>query len=116
MGQASFRSEMSPSAYQKLTKSEARAYTGVYYSCPPGKTPFLVRAVYRTGNGPGQFQIGNVALCVSEADEVRGEGLHWSLLLLPSRKDAFLGASCLSHGKWARPVSDRKCRPLRIRS
>ncbi len=48
--------ETSPSAYQKLTEAVARAYTGAYYSCPTGKTPYLVRAVYRTGNGPGQFR------------------------------------------------------------
>jgi len=44
------------SGYRKLTASAAKYYTGAYYSCPPGKTPYLVRAVYRTGNGPGQFR------------------------------------------------------------
>ena len=48
--------EMSPLGYEKLTEAGARAYTGAYYSCPVGKTPYLLRAVYRTGNGPGQFR------------------------------------------------------------
>jgi hypothetical protein len=48
--------EMSPTGYRKLAQAAAMGYTGAYYSCPPGKTPYLVRAVYRTGNGPGQFR------------------------------------------------------------
>src|ERR1019366_1862623 len=39
--------EMSPLGYEKLTEAGARAYTGAYYSCPVGKTPYLLRAVYR---------------------------------------------------------------------
>jgi len=44
------------SGYRKLSAQEAKLYTGAYYSCSPGKTPYWVRAVYRTGNIGGQFR------------------------------------------------------------
>ena len=40
----------------KITESQARWYTGNYYQCSDGKTPFLVRAVYGYG-GTGKFRL-----------------------------------------------------------
>jgi hypothetical protein len=40
------------SGFRKLRPEEAIGYTGEYYHCPPGKTPFLVRVIYcKTGLG-----------------------------------------------------------------
>jgi hypothetical protein len=48
--------DLPPSGCRKLSTSEAKSHIGAYYSCSPGKTPYLIRAVYRTGNGPGHFR------------------------------------------------------------
>jgi len=43
------------SGFRKLTQAEATFFVGDYYSCPPGKSPYLVKAVY-SARGFGQFR------------------------------------------------------------
>ena len=45
--------DLSPEGYRKLSEAEAKSYTGAGYRCSPDKTPYLMRAVYRQGNGFG---------------------------------------------------------------
>ncbi len=43
-------------AYVKLTPDSAVYFTGHYFQCPKGKTPYLVRAVYGHG-GTGKYSV-----------------------------------------------------------
>jgi hypothetical protein len=46
--------DLSAKTFSKISADDARRYTGHYYRCPEGKTPYLVRAAY--GNSfYGQF-------------------------------------------------------------
>jgi hypothetical protein len=40
----------------KITPDTARYFTGPYFRCPEGKTPYLVRAVYGHG-GTGRYEL-----------------------------------------------------------
>ena len=48
MGMVPIR-DLPESGFREWTEANARAATGHYYSCPAGKRPFLVRAVYADG-------------------------------------------------------------------
>ena len=48
--------DLPASGFRKLSAAEAKAYTGAYYSCSADKTPYLIRAVFRTESRPGQFR------------------------------------------------------------
>jgi hypothetical protein len=39
-----------------LSHAQARKFTGAYYSCPKGKRPYLVRALFGSG-GTGKFWV-----------------------------------------------------------
>ncbi|MES2695120.1 MAG: hypothetical protein V4773_16725 [Verrucomicrobiota bacterium] len=43
-------------SFIEISEQTAAAYTGHYYRCPPGKKPFLVRAVYAFG-GTGSYMV-----------------------------------------------------------
>ena len=47
--------DLPPSGFRALKEPEAIHFTGAYYSCPSGKRPYLIRAVYAKG-GFGQFR------------------------------------------------------------
>jgi bla regulator protein blaR1 len=47
--------ELPPSGFRALKEPEAIHFTGAYYSCPSGKRPYLIRAVYAR-SGFGQFR------------------------------------------------------------
>ena len=44
------------SGIKELTEPYAKRFTGHYYSCPPGKRPYLLRAVYEPA-GFGTFRV-----------------------------------------------------------
>lgn len=47
-------SDLKERAYVKITADSAKFFTGHYFKCPQGKTPYLVRAVYGHG-GTGKY-------------------------------------------------------------
>jgi hypothetical protein len=47
--------DLPPSGFRALKEPEAIEFTGAYYSCPSGKRPYLIRAVYAKG-GFGRFR------------------------------------------------------------
>ena len=42
--------------FKELTEADAKSATGDYYTCPAGKRPFLLRAVYEIDR-PGRFRV-----------------------------------------------------------
>jgi len=47
--------DLPDAGFRKLTSAQASGYTGDYYQCPSGKTPYLIRAVY-CNPGLGRFR------------------------------------------------------------
>lgn len=51
--------ELAEISISKLTPQQAIWYTGHYHTCPPGKQPYLVRAVYGHA-GTGAFNLKRI--------------------------------------------------------
>jgi hypothetical protein len=51
--------ELEGTSISKLSPQQAMWYTGHYYTCPPGKQAYLVRAVYGHA-GTGAFRIKRI--------------------------------------------------------
>lgn len=68
--------DLPASGFKELTESNAKHCTGHYYTCPSGKRPYLVRAVF------GQGTFGNFRV------ERRGNSLAviWETLLVTPRE------------------------------
>ncbi len=49
-------SELQKKQFVVLSEAQARKFTGIYYSCPKGKRPFLVRALFGYA-GTGAFYV-----------------------------------------------------------
>jgi hypothetical protein len=48
--------ELADKKFVLITENTAKYYTGHYYRCPPGKKPYIVRAVYGQG-GTGNYAV-----------------------------------------------------------
>jgi hypothetical protein len=61
-------SDLTKKEFVALSENDARWFTGAYYSCPKGKKPFLVRAVFGYG-GTGRYRLERIgdALLVSHS-------------------------------------------------
>jgi len=48
--------DLETKTFVALSRDDAQYYTGPYFACPDGKTPYLVRAVYGNG-GTGRYTL-----------------------------------------------------------
>jgi hypothetical protein len=49
-------SELRKKAFLQITEDQAKKYVGVHFTCPAGKRPFLVRALFAFA-GTGRFSV-----------------------------------------------------------
>jgi hypothetical protein len=66
-------SDLNRQQFIPITEKEARYFTGHYYTCPAGKKPFLVRAIYAFG-GTGRFRATRIDQAVWILHESLGDG------------------------------------------
>jgi hypothetical protein len=74
---------LAPTPIVAVSETAAQYFTGAYYSCPRGKRPFLIRAVYGFG-GTGTFRVFKSGRSVWVIHQSLGDGVvaHKSALVI----------------------------------